>query len=183
MQDAKTTLGLYTSGGSKGSKPSAVSASQAATSGMTQDEYNKAKSEMYQKYKAGQITNYAYIQWKKQNDPAKNGVAAVSTPSTASPAPPTSKGKDLIVDKINKMATDGDIDYGDANELIAMVEDLHKNGVSNAIVMDAVKHAAQLIEDNGMTADEAAMLAHADAYVKAQSAQAVSAAAPAAKCQ
>lgn len=47
------------------------------TSGtMTQEEYKAAKSAMYQKYKAGEITNYAYIQWKKKNDPALNGGSA-----------------------------------------------------------------------------------------------------------
>ena len=40
---------------------------------MTPEEYKAAKSAMYQKYKAGEITNYAYIQWKKKNDPAMQG--------------------------------------------------------------------------------------------------------------
>jgi len=38
---------------------------------MTTEEYKKQKSAMYQQYKAGLITNYAYIQWKKKNDPDK----------------------------------------------------------------------------------------------------------------
>lgn len=49
---------------------------------MTPEEYKKQKSAMYQKYKAGEITNYAYIQWKKKNDPALQGGAA-SAPSSA----------------------------------------------------------------------------------------------------
>ena len=49
---------------------------------MTPEEYKAAKSAMYQKYKAGQITNYFYIQWKKKNDPSKQPGAA-ATPSPA----------------------------------------------------------------------------------------------------
>lgn len=48
---------------------------------MTQAEYDAAKKAKYQEYKAGKITNYAYIQWKKKNDPALN-------PAPAAPAAP-----------------------------------------------------------------------------------------------
>ena len=62
------------------------------SSGMTQEEYDKQKSAMYKKYKDGEITNYAYIQWKKQNNPAnqpKSG--AVSAPATAKAQTPAPK--------------------------------------------------------------------------------------------
>lgn len=42
---------------------------------MTPEEYKKQKSAMYQKYKAGEITNYAYIQWKKKNNPELQSAA------------------------------------------------------------------------------------------------------------
>lgn len=48
---------------------------------MTQAEYDAAKKAKYQEYKTGKITNYAYIQWKKKNDPALN-------PAPAAPAAP-----------------------------------------------------------------------------------------------
>jgi len=41
---------------------------------MTQAEYIAAKKAKYQEYKAGLITNYAYIQWKKKNDPSLQGM-------------------------------------------------------------------------------------------------------------
>lgn len=43
---------------------------------MTKAEYELEKKKKYQEYKAGLITNYAYIQWKKKNDPSLNGGAA-----------------------------------------------------------------------------------------------------------
>ena len=55
---------------------------------MTPEEYKKQKSAMYQKYKAGEITNYAYIQWKKKNDPSLQGGGA----SALSSAPPSAQG-------------------------------------------------------------------------------------------
>ncbi len=48
---------------------------------MTKAEYELEKKKKYQEYKAGLITNYAYIQWKKKNDPALN-------PAPAAPAAP-----------------------------------------------------------------------------------------------
>ena len=50
---------------------------------MTPEEYKKQKSVMYKKYKAGEITNYAYIQWKKKNNPDLQGSAA-KTPMSMS---------------------------------------------------------------------------------------------------
>lgn len=65
-------------------KEAAKTAAKQATpssGGMTQAEYDAAKKAKYQEYKAGKITNYAYIQWKKKNDPALN-------PAPAAPAAP-----------------------------------------------------------------------------------------------
>ena len=78
IQQVENVLAQY------GGTPSAPSASK----GMTQEEYKAAKSAMYQKYKAGEITNYAYIQWKKKNDPSLQGGGA-SVPSSA---PPSTQG-------------------------------------------------------------------------------------------
>ena len=56
-------------------------AASAKAGTMTPEEYKAAKSAMYQKYKAGEITNYAYIQWKKKNDPSLQATGgAVSAP-------------------------------------------------------------------------------------------------------
>lgn len=52
---------------------------------MTKAEYDLQKKKKYQEYKAGLITNYAYIQWKKKNDPSLNGGAA-STSTTKNTA-------------------------------------------------------------------------------------------------
>ena len=72
IQQVENVLAQY------GGTPSAPSASK----GMTQEEYDKQKKVMYQKYKAGEITNYAYIQWKKQNNPAGKATSgAVSAPA------------------------------------------------------------------------------------------------------
>lgn len=46
---------------------------------MTQAEYITAKKQKYQEYKAGLITNYAYIQWKKKNDPSLPGNSAANS--------------------------------------------------------------------------------------------------------
>lgn len=78
IQQVENVLAQY------GGAQSAPSASK----GMTQEEYKAAKSAMYQKYKAGEITNYAYIQWKKKNDPSLQG-GGTSAPSSA---PPSTQG-------------------------------------------------------------------------------------------
>lgn len=71
--------------------------------GMTQEEYNKQKSAMYKKYKAGEITNYAYIQWKKQNNPANKlqqaQSGAVSAPATAKAQTPAPKNAASVAAK------------------------------------------------------------------------------------
>lgn len=50
---------------------------------MTQAEYIAAKKQKYQEYKAGKITNYAYIQWKKKNDPSLPGNSGASSAAAA----------------------------------------------------------------------------------------------------
>ena len=71
---------------------SAAPASGNQTAGMTQDEYDKQKKAMYQKYKAGEITNYAYIQWKKKNNPAgKVSGGAVSAPAAGKAQTPATQ--------------------------------------------------------------------------------------------
>ena len=65
--------------------PKQTASSGPAKAGMTQAEYEAQKKEMYKKYKNGEITNYAYIQWKKQNDPSKNGSAAGKNGPVAAP--------------------------------------------------------------------------------------------------
>lgn len=42
---------------------------------MTDAEYNAAKGVMYQKYKNGEISKYAYDKWKRENNPAKSGTS------------------------------------------------------------------------------------------------------------
>ena len=82
---------------------------------MTPEEYKAAKSAMYKKYKAGEITNYAYIQWKKKNDPAKQAQnGAVSAPGgkggtgaggakgAANGADPGQQAADAAVEKLEK---------------------------------------------------------------------------------
>ena len=76
---------------------------------MTPEEYKKQKSAMYQKYKAGEITNYAYIQWKKKNDPALQGTGGPSgapekakAQTHAPPADPGQKAADDAVAKLEK---------------------------------------------------------------------------------
>ena len=76
---------------------------------MTPEEYKKQKSAMYQKYKAGEITNYAYIQWKKKNDPALQGAGGTSSApakakaqTTAPPADPGQKAADDAAAKLEK---------------------------------------------------------------------------------
>lgn len=65
---------------------------QPAPGGMTQEEYEAAKKQKYQDYKAGKITNYAYIQWKKQNNPAVQPAGgAVSAPAAKAVQTPVQK--------------------------------------------------------------------------------------------
>ena len=42
---------------------------------MTDAEYNAAKGVMYQKYRSGEISKYAYDKWKRENNPAKSGTS------------------------------------------------------------------------------------------------------------
>lgn len=50
---------------------------------MTQAEYTAAKKQKYQEYKKGLITNYAYIQWKKKNDPSLPGNSGAQSAAAA----------------------------------------------------------------------------------------------------
>ena len=60
-----------------------------ASGAMTPEEYKAAKSAMYQKYKAGEITNYAYIQWKKKNDPSMQAAGSAAPKPAAQPVSQT----------------------------------------------------------------------------------------------
>ena len=89
--------------------PAGMTGTSGTSGTMTPEEYKAAKSAMYKKYKAGEITNYAYIQWKKKNNPALNGAGgAVSSPAKAkaqTPAPttnPGTKAADAAVAKLEK---------------------------------------------------------------------------------
>ena len=98
---------------------------------MTPEEYKKQKSAMYQKYKAGEITNYAYIQWKKKNDPALQGSGgASSAPAKAkaqTPAPPADPGQKAADDAAAKLEKDLKKVYGEAaKEMQKQLDELIK---------------------------------------------------------
>ena len=110
-------------------------AAAAGTPGtMTPEEYKAAKSAMYQKYKAGEITNYAYIQWKKKNDPAlkgQNGVVSAASgkggtsagPGTGAPDP----GQQAADDAVLKLEKELKKVYGQAaKEMKATLQEMSK---------------------------------------------------------
>lgn len=233
LQDANQALGL-----TKGSKPKTTpqtvpkpAAPSAASGGMTPEEYKKQKSILFKKVQAGEMTNYAYIQWKKQNDPSKNPAGASSASSKMtmndlqdisteiaqkfsngeitlteydelthqlndlywgqndkSPAEVkkmlglttgasasakaatgmTAAQEKDILDFINTLATNGDIEHDDVNDMVAMVKELKKNGIGQTLAKNAVVDAVQMMNLNGMTALEATMNASAGAYYQAQ---------------
>ena len=155
-----------------GGTPSAPSASK----GMTQEEYKAAKSAMYQKYKAGEITNYAYIQWKKKNDPALQGtVGPVSAPAgakaqtpaaqTAAQSPPkkasaeAEKKYEKLEDAVNNHATAGVIEYDDANKLFEMLTYLKDSGINPEQAQKQLDSALKLMDLNGFSVDEAMSVA------------------------
>lgn len=75
-------------------KPPAKNPPAGKTGGMTVAEYEAAKKEMYRQYKEGKITNYAYIQWKKKNNPA-NQAPPPANPPGGKGTPPGGDGGDL----------------------------------------------------------------------------------------
>lgn len=83
-----------------------------ASGTMTPEEYKAQKSVMYKKYKNGEITNYAYIQWKKKNDPAKQaaaGAGAASGTSGGTSAGTTAKAAKTVVSSGSKTITEEDM--------------------------------------------------------------------------
>jgi len=142
LQDANQALGL-----TNGSKPKTTpkpapkpAAPAAASGGMTPEEYKKQKSILFKKVQAGEMTNYAYIQWKKQNDPSKNPAGASSAPaknpaaSSSAPAQAAAQPamtideKKALLKEINDMFANGDIEYDDAIELKEILNDLYSKG-------------------------------------------------------
>lgn len=100
---------------------------------MTLEEYKAAKSAMFQKYKAGEITNYAYIQWKKKNDPSLQGNAAASSPQTA-PQPMTHAEYIGLWEELKKQKKAGKISNTDYGVLGAKLDKLYnqKESLPNA---------------------------------------------------
>ena len=100
---------------------------QPEPAGITQEEYKKQKSAMYQKYKAGEITNYAYIQWKKKNDPALQGGAA-SVPSSAPSAQGMSHDEYIkLWEALNKKKKAGLIDKDEYHALGDKLDKAYKD--------------------------------------------------------
>ena len=94
---------------------------------MTPEEYKKQKSAMYQKYKAGEITNYAYIQWKKKNNPALQGGAA-SVPSSAPSAQGMSHDEYIkLWEALNKKKKAGLIDKDEYHALGDKLDKAYKD--------------------------------------------------------
>lgn len=71
---------------------------------MTQAEYLAAKKQKYQEYKSGAITNYAYIQWKKKNDPTLNpgGGSSPSDPGQTA----TNAAEEKVQKRLEKVYTE-----------------------------------------------------------------------------
>ena len=134
----------------KAAQTAAQSAGQTA-SGMTQAEFDAKKKEMYQKYKNGEITNYAYIQWKKQNDPSKQGAAAAQTGSKAAAAASTSKAKQPMTEAEYKALYDQMMNKAKAAGMDVMAQlDLSKQMMDLKKAGGTVAEAEKLI--NGIKA-------------------------------
>ena len=140
----------------------------AAQTGMTPEEYKAAKSAMYQKYKNGEITNYAYIQWKKQNNPekqassaavsappGKSGTNAQAEPQAAKKASWTAAEHNDIYDKLYEKKEDGTITDGQLSTFVEQLNKLENDGVKPEQAEKIMKDAVQFVSVNGMTPDEA----------------------------
>ena len=128
--------------------------------GMTQEEYNAAKSAMYQKYKNGEITNYAYIQWKKQNNPANNPAPAATTPS---PEPKKQETKSTgwtaaehnqIYDMLYEKKENGAITDGELSVLVEQLNKLENSGWTPGNAEKVMQSAVDMVS-NGMTPTKA----------------------------
>jgi len=134
-------------------------AGAAASGGMTQEEYDKQKSAMYKKYKAGEITNYAYIQWKKKNNPAnqaQNGPVSASAAKKASTSAQktaaqkaqktASKGMtdeqyNKIWEAIDKKKANGEITNVEMADLVKKLDEMYGNGASYTETKKAIDAA------------------------------------------
>lgn len=123
---------------------------------MTQTEYLAAKKKKYQEYKAGAITNYAYIQWKKKNDPSLNPGGASSSPAKQ---PMTDKEYATFSQLISKKFMDGDITLAEYNKL---THDLNEykwgagKGTSGADVKAALGLSGSSSKSAAKTVEQAA---------------------------
>lgn len=119
LQDANQALGL-----TKDSKPKTTpkpAAPAAASGGMTPEEYKKQKSAMFKKVQAGEMTNYAYIQWKKQNDPSKNPAGASSAPAKNPDAMTDAEYKQIKKD-LQDMLSDGTMEKDEYDDLLKYLD-------------------------------------------------------------
>ena len=122
----------------QGKEPKLTNVKAPAVSGtsgtMTPEEYKAAKSAMYQKYKNGEITNYAYIQWKKKNDPAlkaKNGAIPAASgkggTSTGTGGKAPDPGQQAADDAVLKLEKELKKIYGAAaKEMKATLQEMSK---------------------------------------------------------
>lgn len=133
---------------------------------MTQAEYEVLKKQKYQDYKAGKITNYAYIQWKKKNDPSLNGGAA---------ADPQMKPEEFMQlnNQLSKKLSDGEIDVIEYMKLTNKLSNLYyKDKSSLSKAKKELGLDGPLPKDHGLAAttqaDEETLKKLTKVYRKAQ---------------
>ena len=143
-----------------------------SSGGMTPEEYKKQKSALFKKVQAGEMTNYAYIQWKKKNNPAKqaqNGpVSASAGKKEQKPAEKTKdaeqpkkadkmtpKEYDQLYDMLYEQKEKGVITDSELSALSNELGDMDYHGKSKAEAEEILKSAIQLSDENGIPIQDA----------------------------
>ena len=111
--------------------------------GMTEEEYNKKKSELFKKVQSGEMTNYAYIQWKKQNKPdkqaqsgpvsasaAKDGTSTGTKAAGGAQAGITPKQKATVKHNLKQKFMKGELTKVEFDSLVDQLQGLEKSGAT-----------------------------------------------------